>query len=193
MMVNHRSTYLPCRTCLYTLSDNFVSKMSNLMEIGEIMVRIDWLHASITTSYKKFIAKGRKKSVLHALQLTFDCLKSMFVLIVRWLSFCTGLALLPSGAFGICSEPCINLLNAYSCKSHKFVKIYSLATKKSEAWQTNLLFCYINRFVQNNPNGTFPASRMCCRPFISHVCISVWYQWPQWNMSNRCGRACKVK
>lgn len=39
---------------------------------------------------------------------------------------------------------------------------------------THLLFCYINRFIQYNPNCTFPASRMCCRSFICHVRISVW-------------------
>lgn len=45
---------------------------------------------------------------------TFDCLKSMFVRTVRWWRFWTGLALFPNGAFGVCSDPCISLRNAYN-------------------------------------------------------------------------------
>lgn len=116
---------------------------------------------------------------------TFDCLKSMFVRTVRWWRFWTGLALFPNGAFGVCSDPCINLRNAYNYivlkKKWKKNQINLKLTVKvfKNNWinihqSTHLLFCYINRFIQYNPNCTFPASRMCRRSFICHVRISVW-------------------
>lgn len=61
---------------------------------------------------------------------------------------------------------------------------------KNSSKQTHLLLCYVNRFVQYDPNGTFPATGMRSRSFICHIRIGVGNQRPQWNMSNRCGRAC---
>lgn len=38
-----------------------------------------------------------------------------------------------------------------------------------------LLFCYVNRFIQYYPHGAFPAAGMCCRSFVCHKCIRIWY------------------
>lgn len=61
---------------------------------------------------------------------TFAFWKSIFVRTVRWWRGCNGRALFPSGALGVCSEPCINRLNAYNCEHFPILNsIYGFTTK----------------------------------------------------------------
>lgn len=116
----------------------------------------------------------QSETLLGVIQLTL--LKSIFVRIVLWCNCCSGRALLPSGALGVCSDPCISLLKAYNWKHQRNTIII---------WQTKniyfnlrqsinyFLFCYVDWFIQNDPHSTLPTSRKSSWPFVSHVLVGI--------------------
>lgn len=85
--------------------------------------------------------------------ITFAFWKSIFVRTVRWWRGCNGRALFPSGALGVCSEPCINRLNAYNCEHFSILNSY--------------YGCYLYLYtIRHNVVGV----------------ISVWYRPVEWSL-----------
>lgn len=107
----------------------------------------------------------------------FTLLKSIFVRIVLWCNCCNGLALLPSGAFGVTSDPCISLLKAYNwkyTKPKKKIMIHKLAAEKcllelkSRYKLLLVLLCklvYSERSTRRFPNS---LASWCC-PRMSYT------------------------
>ena len=72
-----------------------------------------WIVLAVTGNYRGACLPIQTEH-LHLLILTSPFLKSIFVRTVRWCRGCSGLALLPRGAFGIVSGPCISFRSAYN-------------------------------------------------------------------------------
>lgn len=80
--------------------------------IAEWVFRRGWLKPPSGLSFEMGAAGG-------SLTL-FVFIKSIFVLTVLWWSGCNGRALLPSGALGVCSLPCISLRRTYNWNERKY-------------------------------------------------------------------------
>lgn len=90
------------------------SHVTHDCQISEIKSRFMPNSPTKRAIHSQYLFDKKKKNEIRQIEPTFDCLKSMLVRTVRWCNGCNGLALLPNGAFGDCSEPCISLLNAYN-------------------------------------------------------------------------------
>jgi hypothetical protein len=96
---------------------------------GSGLVLIISLRCKQTRNVELF-SSFTSKAEVHVLFLTSSFLKSIFVRTVRWCNSCKGLALLPRGAFGVSSEPCISFRSAYSWNTNTSTSTFWYAVNR---------------------------------------------------------------
>lgn len=60
------------------------------------------------------------------------------------------------------------------------------------ATETYLLFGYVDRFVENDPDNSLPATRVCGGALVCHVLLSVWKHCTQRQMVDAYGVTCCI-